>query len=540
MKPANVLLTSEEGRADHVYLTDFGLTREHAEGRADEPTDALVLRASASLGTIDYAAPEQIRGQAADERADTYSLTCVLYECLSGRVPYRASPPMGVLFGHLEEPPPALSRRNPELPAGIDTVIERGMAKEPADRYDSATELSDAARSVLVPERPVVGRLGRKGIAVVVALVVLVAAAAAIPAILLTGGPESSTSTAPPTSNLDQFEGSVLQRIDPETNELVATVRVAASSVDTSPRSRRHVVSGDAVWSINAVNGSVQRLHAETDTVDLAIGVPGKPLSIAADGEFVWVASEVNDEGTVTKLGASSGAVAAQIDLGPFLPSASVAGETAVWLVGLGFGEVFGESPGSANGVLVRIDRKTDVATATPLESAPTDVATGEGAVWTTGNPALDVRTARIERVDPQTGDVIDRFDVTGRLGGRDTEQRLAAGAGFVWLGGVGVTRVNPQTGAAEHLDREQLGLDNGPFTPAVAHGSVWVTTNAGTVVRFDPATLAVSGTLNVGPIADGLAPGGDVVWVEACRNVRLTEDIGLQQGCSDLSWFGR
>ena len=528
VKPANVLLTSEEGRADHVYLSDFGLTREHGEGPADEPTDVLVLRASASLGTIDYAAPEQIRGHAADERSDTYSLTCVLYECLSGGVPYRASPPMGVLFGHLEEPSPILSRRSTELPAGIDAVIERGMAKEPADRYASATELIDAARSVLVPERPVVSRSGRRGIAlVVVALVALLAAAAAIPAILLTGGGESGTDTAPPTTDLDQFEGSVLQRIDPETNELVNTVPVAASSLDPLPRAKRHVATADAVWSINPGDLSVQRISAETNTIDLTKGVSGKPVSIAADDEFVWVASELNEEGTVTKLSTSSGAILNQIDLGPFLPRVAVAGENAVWLAGIGFGEVFGESPGPAGGLLVRIDRETDAATATPLETQPWDIAAGEGAAWVAGNPPGNVRAIVIEQFDPLTGTATDSMEFAAREGGgKDNQLRLATGEGFLWLGGTGVTRIDPRTGDAVTLDREEAGPDlspsevAAPFTVAVGHGSLWVSTASGKVLRIDPATLTVVASLTVGPVADTITVGSDAVWVEACEGV--------------------
>ena len=93
VKPANILVTREMGRDEHVYLSDFGLSRDSGERDEAESDEAVALRASTSLGTIDYASPEQIGGRATDARSDVYALGCVLYQALLGRLPTRRARP---------------------------------------------------------------------------------------------------------------------------------------------------------------------------------------------------------------------------------------------------------------------------------------------------------------------------------------------------------------------------------------------------------------------------------------------------------------
>ena len=104
------------------------------------------------MGTIDYVAPEQIAGEEIDGRADVYSLGCVLYECLVGQPPFRRDSELAVVFAHLETEPPAPSAERPELPAALDAVIARALAKEPEQRYPSCRELARAALAVAVDE----------------------------------------------------------------------------------------------------------------------------------------------------------------------------------------------------------------------------------------------------------------------------------------------------------------------------------------------------------------------------------------------------
>jgi WD40 repeat protein len=146
VKPSNVLLDTgaRPDGSDHVYLTDFGLTR-----RVSEATG---IGHDHLMGTPDYVAPEQIAGEEIDGRADLYSLGCVLYECLVGQPPFRRDSDLAVVFAHLEAEPPAPSAARPELPSGLDAVIARALAKEPAERYPSCRELARAALAVAVDE----------------------------------------------------------------------------------------------------------------------------------------------------------------------------------------------------------------------------------------------------------------------------------------------------------------------------------------------------------------------------------------------------
>ena len=104
------------------------------------------------MGTIDYVAPEQIAGEEIDGRADVYSLGCVLYECLVGQPPFRRDSDLAVVFAHLETESPAPSAQRPELPAALDGVIARALAKEPDQRYPSCREFARAALAVAVDE----------------------------------------------------------------------------------------------------------------------------------------------------------------------------------------------------------------------------------------------------------------------------------------------------------------------------------------------------------------------------------------------------
>ena len=137
-----MLLDVRQGRPDHVYLSDFGLTKE-ALGSIGFTGTGLFL------GTVDYASPEQIRGDSVDGRTDQYALGCTAFEMLCGQPPFKRDQGMAVLHAHLSEPPPKMTARRPELPAGVDAVFARVLSKSPADRYRTCGEFGDALREAL-------------------------------------------------------------------------------------------------------------------------------------------------------------------------------------------------------------------------------------------------------------------------------------------------------------------------------------------------------------------------------------------------------
>ncbi len=137
IKPQNILI----GKGDHAYLADFGLIK--------APDEARLTGTGQFIGTIDYVAPEQIQGEPATPASDCYSLTGVLYECLTGEVPFPKPSEAATLHAHVMSPPPTVSELRPDLPPALDGVIAQGMAKDPWVRPSLAAELIQAASRAL-------------------------------------------------------------------------------------------------------------------------------------------------------------------------------------------------------------------------------------------------------------------------------------------------------------------------------------------------------------------------------------------------------
>jgi serine/threonine protein kinase len=136
VKPGNILVDES---TDHAYLTDFGVAKQ---------TTARGLTSTGHfLGTVEYAAPEQIEGGSVDARTDVYALGCVLYECLTGSPPFAQGTEHAVLHAHLVDPPPSVTRARPELPQAFDGVVATAMAKAAQDRFASCGDLAHAARN---------------------------------------------------------------------------------------------------------------------------------------------------------------------------------------------------------------------------------------------------------------------------------------------------------------------------------------------------------------------------------------------------------
>ncbi len=147
VKPANILISRPGGGREHAYLCDFGLAK-HAS------TVSSLTGSREILGTVDYLAPEQIEGKPMDGRVDVYALGCVLHECLTGEPPYERENEIASLLAHVNDPPPAVSERRPELPEALDAVIASALAKERDLRYSTCGELLEAARAALHGEAP--------------------------------------------------------------------------------------------------------------------------------------------------------------------------------------------------------------------------------------------------------------------------------------------------------------------------------------------------------------------------------------------------
>lgn len=142
VKPSNVLL-ARDGRP---LLTDFGIAKAFFES-------SRLTRTGTSIGTPEYMSPEQAHGQSADARADIYALGIVLFEMLTGWVPFSAPTPVATLYRHVNDPPPPLRQANPDISPWLEAVTNKALAKDPDNRYDQAGDLAKVLRERRAPQK---------------------------------------------------------------------------------------------------------------------------------------------------------------------------------------------------------------------------------------------------------------------------------------------------------------------------------------------------------------------------------------------------
>ncbi|MFD6455580.1 Stk1 family PASTA domain-containing Ser/Thr kinase [Nocardia sp. NPDC060220] len=144
MKPANIMIN----RAGAVKVMDFGIARAIADSANP------MTQTAAVIGTAQYLSPEQARGETVDARSDVYSVGCVLFEILTGQPPFTGDSPVAVAYQHVKEDPPLPSSVNPGVPRELDSVILKAMAKNPANRYQTAAEMRADLIRVLGGQKP--------------------------------------------------------------------------------------------------------------------------------------------------------------------------------------------------------------------------------------------------------------------------------------------------------------------------------------------------------------------------------------------------
>jgi len=463
VKPHNILL---EG--DRAYLSDFGLAKAIEDSSAGS--------GASIVGTVEYMAPEQWRGKRVGPEADVYSLGCVLYEALTGIVPYARK----------------ASDSEPEMPEGLDAVIERAVSKDPGERYSTAGALIDAAREredasvaktrVLTetPERPTVplvrkGGLRRRAASWPwrwLALPVALLAVAVVLALWLMGDDDVSVSAPIPVGGgplrVAAGEGAVwvtssrdgtLSRIDPETLEVTGEPLRVGKGISG-------VATGEgSVWVSNARTGSVLRVDPTTRRVTARIPVGGRPGAIAVGGGRVWVADDAGSG--VTAINAA-GARVFKRDIVPHAtPLRLAVGAGGLWV------------SSASTGAIRRIDLGSAVAgTPIPAGRGPAGVTVGGGIVWVANS-----RADTVTRLDPSTRALLGDPTPVGRgPGGID------AGTDAVWVANsrdATVTRIDLSSG---EVLGGPIGVGEGPGAVSIGEDAVWVANNReSTVTRIEP-----------------------------------------------------
>ena len=329
VKPSNALVV-REGAREHVYLADFGLTKTSGPDS--------VTASGQVMGTVAYMAPEVIRGEQPGSAADVYALGCVLFECLTGEVPFTGSNEAAVIYGHLETPPPSVQERAAQLPVALDPVIARALAKDPAERYESGAAMVADARAALgaAPASRSARRRTRPS-----RRAVLIGAAALAVA------------------------GAVVAAVWPDRDAKIATIRNdAVAVIDPEERSLRAQVALDgppsavaaapgAIWVADDRNGSVSRIDPATHTVRQTVTVGHGQSVLAAGRDGVWAANR--QDGTLSLISAATNAVVDTFPGGS--PSDVCLLDGDVW--------VAGASPGA----VLRLD--PDTPASAPSPSAP-------------------------------------------------------------------------------------------------------------------------------------------------------------------------
>jgi serine/threonine-protein kinase len=456
VKPHNVLVEGER-----AYLSDFGLAKAIDESAAS---------AASVVGTVAYMSPEQWQGQAVGAPADIYSLGCVLYEAVTGVVPYARA-----------EADPATT---PRLPVSLERAIERATAPRPEDRFATATELIEAARAGAGgPEQPTH---------------VLDAAS----------DPRRPTTplTTPGRSTLGPDTES-RSTLGPNTGPKDDRASGGGPKVDRGPGRRRALVAGGAVALVAAIAVAVVLLTSGGSEMSVAapVAIGKPPLRIAAGSEKIWVLSE--PEGTLTRIDAETDEVSgAPIDLGQGVAAVAVGGGS-VWVTDARTGEILRVNDESG-----RVSQRIKVG------GHPGPLVYGGGRVW-----VADTDGAGITAVNAKGGRIVRRH-----LPPHVAPLRLATGAGGLWVSNATtdtVRRIDLSTfalGTPIPAGRRPAGI-------TVADGLVWVAaTRSDAVTRVDPSIAAVSGPpIEVGEGPGGIDAGTSAVWVtlageDAVRRLEL------------------
>jgi peptide/nickel transport system substrate-binding protein len=470
VKPSNALV-SRDADGERVYLLDFGVTESTGSHERLTATGQFV-------GTVDYLAPERIRGESADSRADLYALGCVLFECLTGEVPFPRESEAAAMYAHLEDEPPQVSERRPGLPTELDAVVARALAKDPAERWQTGAELAAAARKAVRPDDArAVGahargsRARRTAAAGLALLAVAVAAAAALEL-------RSDDSGRPAV-----IDGNEVGLIDAGAGDITEQFAVG-------PDPSALVVGGGSVWAASERADTVSRIDGTGHPI-VTIPVPGDPAGMTFAAGSLWVA---NREGrSISQIDPGSNRVVGSVEVGN-APRAVAAGFGALWVAS------------DVDRKLARVDLARGVVTAqVDLGGNATSVATGAGAVWVASEEA-----GSVFRIEPGA------HAVSGTIEVGNGPAAVVAADGAVWVANRQdgtVSRIDPGTEAVTKV--VPVGPD--PTAIAAGEGGVWVADSGnGTVVRVDTTTGRVAETIHVGNPPSALAVADGSVWTAA------------------------
>jgi YVTN family beta-propeller protein len=461
VKPSNVLISTDD-EGEHAFLVDFGVTQ-------DTATEERLTATGQLVGTLDYLAPERIRGEAVDGRADLYALGCVLFQCITGELPFARGNDAAALYAHLEEQTPRPSELRPELPTALDDVVAKALAKAAADRWQSGAELRAAAQAAMTRAPPHRARTARRAFV----------AGAAAAALVLAGALAFRARDDP---HLAAIDGDAVGVIDPDGGEISAPLY----RVGRDPGAL--AVGGGLVWSSSQRDDVVSGIDRAAGQV-VKIPVRDDPAGMAFAAGSLWVA---NRQGrTLSQIDPRRNALVQEIPVGNG-PSAVAAGFGALWVAS------------SVDRKLFRVDLQRARKTAeVDLGTNAGAVATGAGAVW-----AASEENGSVYRIEPRPAVV----SKTIRVGNGPVA--VVATDRAVWVANRQdgtVSRIDPATDSVRDIVR--VGRD--PVALAATDDGVWVANSGdGTLSRISGSRVVDSFRVGAAPTALAVADGA--LWTAA------------------------
>ena len=522
VKPANVLINAEDGR-EHAYLTDFGIARHVAATSGLTQTGSVV-------GTLDYLAPERIEDGSGDSRADVYALGCVLFQVLTGSVPYPRDSEVAKMYAHLNAPVPDAREVKP-VPDALAELAMGAMAKEPDDRVQSASELAErlleaadtrsAPAAATLPAAPPIPEAPATVVAAAPAPVTdpaptetaaterprpihpdpdsappgrrrggLIAAAVGVAAVLiavvvvLASGGSDDPGSADPEQQDTPTKSSERQRpapLDPTPLEPVG-LQKGADGVATG---------GGFAWVANRELDTVTRVNARTRKVEgNPIPVGTEPDSLAAGLGAMWVTN--TSDNTVTRLDLDTGeeigthAVRAR-------PEGIVVAHGAVWVAN------------GADGSVSRLDEEGNELAKANVGEGPVQLAATRDGVWVTVS-----KENKIVELDLDSG------HRTGRevpIQGTPRGIAYEPVRGELWVSASAADRlvvVDPDSAQIE----DRVDVPENPREVRFGFGAIWVTSaTAQRVSAIDPPERRMIDNIPIQGTTYGLATGEGLVW---------------------------
>ncbi len=527
VKPANVLIARGDHEEDeHIYLTDFGIAR-RAEGQGS------LTRTGALVGTLDYTAPERIEGGRGTPASDIYSFGCMLYQALTGHVPYDRPTELARMHAHLSDPVPSAREENPAISERLDATIAKAMAKRPEDRFASASEvalaLDRAFEQAQTTEAEFSARTERserttEDTRLAPAPTELASdetKLAETPTELAPAALARTPTPAPPSPEVAVPREPVATAVRPRSAPTLAQKPARSRGLVAAPVLLLGVVA--AIVALVVSGGSKSDLKAAR-TVDLG-GTPAQVISDQSGN--LWASLPAN--GSLVRVDPSSGA-ATKVSVGG-RPTAIANAAAGIWVTGSGYGplalvnpenggklesvSVPGGTPtaiavdgkdgsvwtANAAGDVTRVSAQGKViGQAIPISPAPTDIGWGEGGLWVVN------------------GEQLIRVGTTAQLMDSGVQPVSVTFNKGIWTGHANgdVTRFNPITtnvNATLSVSAPSAVDDVAATDPST---SVWaISKTARTVYEVHYASApTVDGTLALTSTPISLAVSGGSAWV--------------------------